>query len=117
MMATETGICAEITPGTRQTSIDVIRGIRESTNCVLHNPNRRSLRMKLISSLFVLFAVSFGVLGQEVSESGARSVRWCVPYDQPPAFAGLCTDALAVANTDEVQFECVPGGSSETVNT
>eukprot|EP00210_Caulerpa_lentillifera_P004650 g4435.t1 len=61
---------------------------------------------------FVAFITTFlAVRGQDSSESEARVVRWCVPYDQPPAYARVCTRELSAANTDEVEFQCVSGGS------
>ena len=72
-------------------------------------------KMSRIALCVVLALAVASVFAQVDEMSSARKARWCVPYDQPPAYARLCTRALSVANTDEVEFECVPGGSFREV--
>lgn len=61
-------------------------------------------------------ALLFAVLAAHVAAQTATEVKWCIPYDQPPAYADLCTKTLAPANTDAVTFTCVVGKSPAGVS-
>lgn len=60
-------------------------------------------------------ALLLAALVAHVAAQSPTEVLWCVPYDQPQAYADLCTETLAAANTDDVTFKCVAGGTPAEV--
>ena len=61
-------------------------------------------------STFVIIASCVLFLTQAAGYDGGP-VRVCVPAQQSPAQLANCTNALGRANTSDVQFTCVAGGS------
>lgn len=59
---------------------------------------------------------SFLLIGLVHSQS--LTVKVCVPYalDSIKSFLDDCTDAIGIANTEELEFVCVEGGSADEVS-
>ena len=47
----------------------------------------------------------------------ATPVKICVPTPENQTFVDACTKAVSAANTDQVTFSCVLGGSLEACST
>ena len=63
-----------------------------------------------ICSTLVLLA-TYVLLSQQAAAYSGGPIKVCVPAQQSPAQLASCTEALATANTADVEFTCVAGGS------
>lgn len=75
-------------------------------------PMRRPLCLRASTAWLVLLLAALQLPCHE-----GLTVRICIPYPEgeSSSFRDRCTAAVSTANTEELEFECVAGGSVDNV--
>lgn len=73
-----------------------------------------NFKIQYFKKHFLLLIIFFTTL---IKINVCEKVRICIPYSDgvTNTLINACTDAFSLINTNDVDFECIAGGSSTTV--